>query len=318
MKFLSTLFLCTAFITLHAQKTEQLFDYSFKPTKAAGRYYVVTEQKGDRWFREAYYIPETSQAMQGWYKDAKCEIADGEIIWYHPNRNIQSKVNYRDGRREGISVYYHDKGMMSDSANYSGDHLNGISLGWNSEGYQIDSSNFDGTGNGVAIKWYPKGPVSLISYYTNDTTRIGRWKHYHPNGTLMATEDFSINGNKIACACFDDKGNKLDSLLCSKEQEANFPGGASEWLRFLQKNLKANVPVKNRAPEGYYTVMIQFVVNKEGQITDIKPLTKLGFGMEDEVIRLLKKSPKWVPAFQFGRTVNAYRKQPVTFAVTKE
>ena len=63
--------------------------------------------------------------------------------------------------------------------------------------------------------------------------------------------------------------------------------------------------------------LVQFIINKEGAITDIKPLTKYGFGMEEEVIRILKKSPQWVPAIQFGRNVKAYRKQPVTFMVSK-
>ena len=64
-------------------------------------------------------------------------------------------------------------------------------------------------------------------------------------------------------------------------------------------------------------VMVQFVVDKEGRVTDIKPLTKFGFGMEEEVIRILKKSPPWIPAIQFGRSVKAYRKQPVTFVVAR-
>ena len=85
----------------------------------------------------------------------------------------------------------------------------------------------------------------------------------------------------------------------------------------MAKNLNPDVPVKKRAPEGTYTVIVQFVVNKEGDVTDIKPLTRFGFGMEEEVIRLLKNSPKWIPAIQFGRNVRAYRKQPVTFIVSK-
>ena len=45
------------------------------------------------------------------------------------------------------------------------------------------------------------------------------------------------------------------------------------------------MPVKNRAPEAFHTVMVQFIVNKEGEVTDIKP--RFGFGMEEEVIRIL-------------------------------
>jgi hypothetical protein len=63
---------------------------------------------------------------------------------------------------------------------------------------------------------------------------------------------------------------------------------------------------------------MQFVVNKEGSISDVKALTKNGYGMEQEVIRLIKIGPKWTPALQDAKTVNAYRKQPVTFMIEDE
>ena len=61
--------------------------------------------------------------------------------------------------------------------------------------------------------------------------------------------------------------------------------------------------------------MVQFVVSKTGQLSDIKTLTNHGFGMEAAVIKMIKKSPDWIAARQNGRTVNAYRRQPVTFVV---
>jgi protein TonB len=65
-------------------------------------------------------------------------------------------------------------------------------------------------------------------------------------------------------------------------------------------------------------VVIQFIIDKEGKISNITALTKHGFGMEEEVIRLLKKAPNWKPAIQDGRFVKAYRKQPITFMVIEE
>lgn len=97
--------------------------------------------------------------------------------------------------------------------------------------------------------------------------------------------------------------------------EASFRGGDKAWLKFLESNLDGSVATKKKAPEGYYTVLIQFVVDKEGSITDIRPLTNHGYGMEEEVIRLLKIAPHWKPAIQNGRPVKAYRRQPVTFVV---
>jgi gliding motility-associated GldM-like protein/TonB-like protein len=102
------------------------------------------------------------------------------------------------------------------------------------------------------------------------------------------------------------------------DKEAAFPGGDPAWKKFLEKNLNANTPVDHGAPTGLYTVMVQFVVNKEGGISDIKPLTSIGYGMEQEVVRILKQSGSWEPAMLDGKPVNAYRKQPVTFMVTEE
>jgi len=102
------------------------------------------------------------------------------------------------------------------------------------------------------------------------------------------------------------------------DEEAYFPGGEETWRSYLGQNLNPSVPVDKGAPAGLYTVYIQFVVGLDGKIYDIKPLTKHGYGMEGEVIRIIRKSPPWVPAVQHGKPVNAYRKQPVTFQVIEE
>ena len=107
----------------------------------------------------------------------------------------------------------------------------------------------------------------------------------------------------------DDKVFKL------VEVEAAFPGGLSLWRDFLVKNLKSDVPVKNKAPMGAYTVIVQFIVSMDGTVSNIVAETKEGYGMEQEVIRIISKSGKWLPASQSGRNVNAYRRQPITFVV---
>ena len=102
------------------------------------------------------------------------------------------------------------------------------------------------------------------------------------------------------------------------EVEASFKGGESAWRRYLERNLNANTPVDNGAPEGQYTVWVQFIVNKAGKISDVKALTSHGYGMEDEAVKIIRKGPDWVPAIQNGQNVNAYRKQPITFVVSSE
>ena len=97
--------------------------------------------------------------------------------------------------------------------------------------------------------------------------------------------------------------------------EASFPGGEDSWRTYLRKNLNANTPVDNGAPSGRYTVIIKFIVTKDGSLADVLAETSKGYGMEKEAIRIIKNGPKWIPALQYGRKVNAYRRQPVTFLV---
>jgi protein TonB len=117
----------------------------------------------------------------------------------------------------------------------------------------------------------------------------------------------------------EEKKTEDENKIFEKvEIEASFKGGEGAWRKFLERNLNGNTPVDNGAAEGTYTVYIQFVVSKDGSISDIKPLTNHGFGMEQEAVRVIKKAPSWTPAVQNGRSVNAYRKQPITFQVTGE
>ena len=117
---------------------------------------------------------------------------------------------------------------------------------------------------------------------------------------------------------YGKKNEDLNKIFEKMEKEPEFPGGTEAWQRFLQRNLKPTVPADNGAPSGSYTVTVQFIVDMQGNISDIKPLTKHGYGMEEEVVRLIKRGPKWVPGVQNGRNVNAYKKQNVTFFISVE
>lgn len=78
------------------------------------------------------------------------------------------------------------------------------------------------------------------------------------------------------------------------------------------------MPADNAAPVGRYTVIARFVIASDGSLTDLAAETNLGYGMEKEVLRMLQKSGKWKPAIKYGKTINAYRRQPVTFQVEED
>jgi protein TonB len=105
------------------------------------------------------------------------------------------------------------------------------------------------------------------------------------------------------------------------EVEASYPGGESAWKKFLERNLRADAPMKEVPRKTKYfeqTAICQFIVCKDGSICDIKVVNKVLASIKKEVERVIKLSGNWVPAQQDGRTVKAYRKQPVTFVIMSE
>lgn len=106
-----------------------------------------------------------------------------------------------------------------------------------------------------------------------------------------------------------------NKIFYKVEIDASYVG---DWKKFLERNLVGEVPVDNGAAPGIYTVIIQFIVDAAGNVSDIKPLTSFGHGMEQEAMRVIKKSGKWNPARQNSQLVKAYRKQPITFQVLEQ
>ena len=94
-------------------------------------------------------------------------------------------------------------------------------------------------------------------------------------------------------------------------QESGYPGGVTAWLQFLNKNLHCPDAAVNREFQGM--VIVQFMVSKEGKTSDLNVIQSAGKDLNDEAIRVIKKSGDWEPAVNGGTAVNAYKTQPVVF-----
>src|SRR4051794_9405596 len=97
--------------------------------------------------------------------------------------------------------------------------------------------------------------------------------------------------------------------------QAKFPGGPDAWAKYLQRNLKADTPTESGAPTGAYTVVVSFLVDKDGNISEVKAENDPGFGTATEAVRVISRGPKWIPAVQNGRNVIYRQKQAITFRV---
>ncbi len=153
-------------------------------------------------------------------------------------------------------------------------------------------------------------------------------KELEPDAVISTKTVESDNTKQVVQAPVEDKGTQVvevpvkaveeDKIFTKVEIEAEYPGGQGAWKKFLERNLNGQVATDNQAPAGKYTVVVRFIVAKDGSVSDITPETSAGFGMEQEAVRAIKKAPKWTPAQQNGNIVKAYRRQPITFVVAEE
>ena len=99
---------------------------------------------------------------------------------------------------------------------------------------------------------------------------------------------------------------------------AGFPKDSSAWQSYLRRNVDTLVPVRNKAKKGIYTVVVRFIISKDGAVSDVVAVTNNGYGMEEAVMRVIKKTPIWRPAQQNSQPVFKYHTISFTFTVPKK
>jgi protein TonB len=92
-----------------------------------------------------------------------------------------------------------------------------------------------------------------------------------------------------------------------------FEGGMKAWYKFIQRNLRYPSTAIDQEKQG--KVFVSFVVERDGSISDVKVMKGVGYGMDEEASRVIKKSPKWKPGKQAGKPVRVRFNMPITFSM---
>jgi hypothetical protein len=94
-----------------------------------------------------------------------------------------------------------------------------------------------------------------------------------------------------------------------------FPGGLEEWRRYIFRNTDFKALDEHPAPEGKYTVVVDFVISKDGSISNVVARTKTGYGTEEEAIRIISEGRRWQPGKKEGELVDTHVKQTMNYTV---
>lgn len=102
-----------------------------------------------------------------------------------------------------------------------------------------------------------------------------------------------------------------EEIFTQVEESASFPGGIEGFYQFLAKHLRYPRSAQRMGIEG--RVFVQFVVEKDGSITNVKIVKGIGGGCDKEVLRIMEMMPNWVPATQKGEPVRQKMIQNILF-----
>ena len=135
----------------------------------------------------------------------------------------------------------------------------------------------------------------------------------------------NIKGDKNADVTIDEPVGNSDAKVTEEdpnkvftavEQEPAFPGGMEKFYAYLNKNIRYPAVAKENGTQG--KVIVSFICEIDGSLTQIKVLRGIGDGCDDEAMRVIRNSPRWTPGVQNGRKVRVSYSVPISFSLSDQ
>lgn len=300
--------------------TRQFVDYDEKPT--TGKYslhYIETYKASNTdvyWTRKMYYADTTegTVASVGKSSDVQGQIKEGPFVYYYKNGSKKSEGEFINNLKAGEWKEWNEAGNIKAINHFKKDKMVGRNISWHDNKSISDSTILDENGNGKSFTFYEDGTKNSEGNYTSGY-KNGPWLYYyHDTKNMKSIEVIYEKDSAINYNCFTEDG-ELQKKGCVYEREANFRGGEDGWRKYLVKKLTAQSDIYSKLlkPNELYSVMVRFVVSKDGSIKDVYVENKSRRQLDAMAVEIIQNSPDWIPAVQYNRKVNAYRRQPISF-----
>jgi protein TonB len=113
----------------------------------------------------------------------------------------------------------------------------------------------------------------------------------------------------------EDTEEEVDKIFQIVEQQAEPSGGIQAFYDYVFGQLDGNYPRQAQRMTIEGVVYVQFVVEKDGSLTDVVAVKGIGGGCDELAVEVVKNSPKWTPGRQRGRAVRSQRVIPIRFVL---
>lgn len=160
----------------------------------------------------------------------------------------------------------------------------------------------------IETKFENEESIKKLNQYDPDhIEQIFVFKEGEEKSVVMIVNESS----EIFSKSIEIQEQRTDELFTVVEEPAQFPGGFDEFGKYLSENMQYPKQAQRLGVEG--KVIVQFVVEKDGSITNLEVLRGIGAGCDAEAIRIMQESPKWKPGTQQGKKIRHKLIQKISF-----
>ncbi|MDR3610067.1 MAG: M56 family metallopeptidase [Ignavibacteriaceae bacterium] len=157
-----------------------------------------------------------------------------------------------------------------------------------------------------------KRRFEMLSKQRSGSYRKFKFLFSLPLMALLVMSIGVVNGS-LSFTSGQIKQDDKSKVFTYVEQMPEFPGGDEALYAFITNNIVYPDDAKRAGVEG--KVYVQFVVNKDGSVTDVKVQNRIGAGCDEEAVRVVKLMSKWVPGKHKGEVVKVRLAMPIMFAL---
>lgn len=235
-------------------------------------------------------------------------IFEESMVSFYPNGKRKEITNYKRGKPVGLRYFYYKNGQLErtivnieskDQPDILGSKIKFISY-YDSTGVQLIED-----GNGY-YKHFDKKESSFEEGKYTEGLKDGVWKGTYEK-SKESYEELYDKGKFISGLLRSQNG---DSTAYAKEEELpTFKGGMKSFYEFVGRTYKYPPAAQRAGVSG--RVMISFVVEKNGTLSSAKVVKDFGYGTGEEALKLIERSPKWIPGYQHGRPVRVVYNLPL-------
>ncbi len=155
-------------------------------------------------------------------------------------------------------------------------------------------------------------PANIMSVITDNIQIVDNNTQIEPSQVFA---DFEFDTGFSDAASIGEIGGDMPEIFTKVEQDASFQGGGiNAFSRWVRTHVTYPEVARSLGIQG--KVMVQFIVNTDGTLSDIKVISNTDKMLNDAVLRAVNRAPKeWTPGRQTGKAVRQRIEIPVTFSV---